>query len=397
MPHILLDISRLFYRRLHGWLPTGIDRVSLEYVRHYAGRARAVLGAHPFYSVLSEQESARGFEFLLGPPAGDRMAMAAMVARAYFRWWTRPGLADCILLNTTHTALEHARYAASLRRRGARPVFLIHDLIPITHPEYCRQGERERHTRRIRNAVSAGRGIIVPSRHTLQTLRQFCADTALPAPAAVVAPLASSLPRGDATERPLPQPYFVVLGTIEMRKNLELLLDVWTQLAAQLGASAPRLVIIGQRGLGHERIAARTESAALRGLVIELGACSDRAVSAWLRHSQALLFPSFEEGYGLPLAEALALGVPAITSDLPSFREIAGEIPEYAGCRDTARWGRLIAGYADPASEARAGQLRRIAGFRRTTWAGHFEAVDAFLHELQYEVQGTRSKLQGTA
>jgi len=116
--------------------------------------------------------------------------------------------------------------------------------------------------------------------------------------------------------------------------------------------------------------------------VLELGPRSDREIAGYLRHAQALLFPSFEEGYGLPLAEALSLGVPAIANDLPAFREIAGDIPEYAGPRDSRRWRDLIADYARPDSALRAAQLQRLAGFRATTWEGHFQTVDDFLRQL---------------
>jgi glycosyltransferase involved in cell wall biosynthesis len=378
---VLLDISRLYYRRLTGRLPTGIDRVGLEYLRHYAGRARAVLGRTPFLSVLAPHESARAFRVLLAPPDGAG-ELWALGARGYLRWWTRPDVSGCVLLNTSHTGLENPGYAASLRRRGARPVFFVHDLIPITHPEYCRPGERDRHVTRIRTAVTTGAGIIVPSQHTLDTLRGYCGEQGLPLPPAAVAPLASSLPSAEAGPRPLAAPYFVVIGTIEARKNLALLLEAWRVLIRREGGAAPRLVVIGQRGWGAGDVVRLLESDELRGHVIERANCPDVELVAYLRHAQALLFPSFSEGYGLPLAEALAFGVPAIASDLAVFREVAGDVPEYAGPRDAARWTELAAEYARPGSDLRAGQLRRLAGFRATSWTHHFQSVDAFLERI---------------
>jgi glycosyltransferase involved in cell wall biosynthesis len=372
----------VFYRRLAGQLPTGIDRVSLAYVRHYAESARAVLGLWNFFSVLNPAESARAYAALLAPQEEGAGALPALIGRAYLRWWAPPGLGKSVLLNTSHTGLEHPRYAASLRRRGARPVFLIHDLIPITHPQYCRPGEDERHARRIKTAVTLGGGIIVPSQHTLQMLEAFCAGKALRPPPTKVAPLASGLPSLEPAAPPILEPYFVALGTIEARKNLELLLDVWQELAGLANRGTPRLVVIGQRGLRHEATKARMAAPPLRDFVIELNGCNDRDMTRWLRHARALLFPSFEEGYGLPLAEALALGTPAIVSDLPAFKEIAGDVAEYAGPRDAGRWSELIVEYARPDSERRAGQLRRLAGFRAPTWEGHFEQVDAFLARL---------------
>ncbi len=77
-------------------------------------------------------------------------------------------------------------------------------------------------------------------------------------------------------------------------------------------------------------------------------------LSNWLAHARALLFPSFAEGFGLPVVEALSVGTPVIATDLPAFREAAGSIPEYLDPLDgPARPGSTpcaTIGTADPAS-----------------------------------------------
>lgn len=383
MPRILIDISRLFYFKLTGRRFTGIDRVGLEYLRHYAGSARAVLTLGPFSSVMSARDSLLAFRMLLGDGSMSRAAAARLIAKAYLNWWARPSVEGCVLLNTSHSGLEKNGYASGLRRRGACAIFFVHDLIPITHPQYCRPGEEARHVARIRNAATAGRGMIVPSQHTLDTLRRFCSDAGLSFPPAVVAPLASSLPQIEPGARPMAQPYFVVVGTIERRKNHGVLLQVWRGLIERHGDAAPRLVVIGQRGWGCEAMSGLLdESPRMRGFVVERGDCSDRELVTYLRHAQALLFPSFVEGYGLPLAEALALGVPVVASDLAVFREVAGRVPDYADPLDSRRWTELVSDYSLPHSVLRAAQLERMAGFRATTWREHFQGVDAFLRSL---------------
>ena len=114
----------------------------------------------------------------------------------------------------------------------------------------------------------------------------------------------------------------------------------------------------------------------------ECGTPSDAAVASLLAGSRALLFPSFAEGYGLPLAEALALGVPALCSDLPALREVGGAVPDYLDPLDGAAWRRAVLDYADPASAARAAQLRRLAHWRAPSWDAHFAAVDALLERV---------------
>jgi glycosyltransferase involved in cell wall biosynthesis len=393
VPRILIDISRLFYWKLTGRLYTGIDRVGQEYVRHYGARARAVLTLGPFSSVLSEADSARAFRVVLDPARPARAEMAWLIVKAYWSWWWPADVKGCVLFNTSHTRLDDKGYAQSLKRRGARLVFIVHDLIPITHPEYFRDGQFGVHARRVRNALTRGHGVIVNSRSTHETLARFARDEGVPLPPVVVAPLASGLQAAQPAPRPVAAPYFVILGTIEPRKNHLLLLHLWRDLVTGHSSlvthhsgesdAIPRLVVIGQRGWECENIVDLLERCeALRGRVIELNSCNDAELAAWLSHAQALLFPSFTEGYGLPLAEALALGTPAIASDLAVFREVAGDIPEYADPLDGRRWMELIRDYAGAGSARRAAQAGRMKDFQAPTWQQHFEKVDAFLSAL---------------
>jgi glycosyltransferase involved in cell wall biosynthesis len=117
-------------------------------------------------------------------------------------------------------------------------------------------------------------------------------------------------------------------------------------------------------------------------LVTELPACSDSDVATYLKHAQALLFPSFVEGYGLPLIEALLQGTPAIASDLPAFREIAGDVPEYVDVLDAMAWLSRIDAYAGEESPARQSQIARIRRFGAPTWSRHFQLVDQFMESL---------------
>ena len=161
------------------------------------------------------------------------------------------------------------------------------------------------------------------------------------------------------------------------------MLQLWRRLILRHGENAPRLVIIGQRGWECENVVDLLERCeTLRGFVIECSSCSDVELVNYLHHAQALLFPSFAEGYGMPMVESLALGVPVIASDLPAFQEIAGDIPEYIDPLDGKRWGDLIEEYSNSASVTRVAQLRRIEGFNAPTWKQHFSIVDEFMEQL---------------
>ena len=202
-------------------------------------------------------------------------------------------------------------------------------------------------------------------------------------PPAVVAWLGTDpLPIGSADDPPA-RPTFVTVGTIEARKNHLLLLDVWSRLAERLGDQTPRLLIIGQRGWEADEVFERLDKdETLHGHVVELSRCSDDELVHHLSSARALLFPSFVEGYGLPLIEALDAGVPVIASDLPVFRELCGTIPTYLHPADKAGWEAAILDYAEPDSASRTAQIERLRGFVAPDWKQHFAIVEAWLDDL---------------
>jgi glycosyltransferase involved in cell wall biosynthesis len=237
---------------------------------------------------------------------------------------------------------------------------------------------------RMMNAVTGAAGILTNSRDTLIHLYAFAARMGMPMPPAAEALLAPAwLPAGSG-ERPIPEPYFVVLSTIEPRKNHMMLLTVWRDLVRAYANDAPKLVLIGQRGWECENIVDLLDRCdALHEAVIECPRCDDRELATWLRHAQALLMPSFAEGYGMPVAEALMAGTPVIASNLPVFAEIAGEIPDYLDPLDGMGWRATILDYTSEQSPLRAAQRERLQSYRAPSWDSHFDSVNRLLGELQ--------------
>lgn len=380
----LLDVTRLIWRRWVGRLPTGIDRVCLAYLDHYRAEAQAVVQWRGFRRILSEAASDRLFVILGGPRRTIRRDLVRFLARERSRIGARLAGNDRLYFNVGHTALDDAGYLDWTHAASVRPVYMIHDLIPITHPEYCRAGEAQRHIGRVRNMLASAVGIIGNSRATLDSLASFAAETEIALPATIAAPLGTAL-RGASTKEVSPpeRPTFIMLGTIEARKNHLLLLQVWARLVRAHGSLAPRLLIIGQRGWECEQVFDLLDrSEILRGSVIEVPSCSDATLEGHLRSARALLFPTLVEGFGLPLIEALAAGTPVIASNLPVFHEIGQEVPDFVDPLDGPAWQAAIESYAGDLSAARAAQQSRLLAFRVPTWSDHFAKVDAWLATL---------------
>ena len=375
---ILLDVTRLIWRRWKGRYPTGIDRVCLAYLRHFGNRAQAVIQHDRFRRILDRDASHDLFVLLDGSPAQFR-------ARLPWKTLMHLGGLDCpanqrLYLNIGHTGLDSPGFTQWIGKSRVRPIYFVHDLIPITHPQFCRAGEAERHRARIRTVLATAAGVIGNSEATLDELAKFASQERLPYPSAVAAWLGSDpLPvvRNTTT---IPGPTFVALSTIEARKNHRMLLDIWLRLIHRFGDDAPNLLIIGQRGWEAGDVFQLLDQAEqFRGKVTELGHCPDEVIAQHLSNARALLFPSVAEGYGLPLVEALAAGTPVIASDLPVFHEIGGNIPLYLNSTDADAWERAILDFSTADSNARRAQISKMTGYRAPDWNSHFDRVERWL------------------
>jgi glycosyltransferase involved in cell wall biosynthesis len=200
-----------------------------------------------------------------------------------------------------------------------------------------------------------------------------------------VALLGTERPVAAAPELPADgRPGFVCIGTIEPRKNHLLLLHLWRQMAETLAPErVPRLTIIGRRGWENEQVLDMLDRCpALKGHVEELNGCSDARMSGLLRGARALLLPSFAEGYGMPVAEALAMGTPVICSDLAALREVGGDVPDYLDPLDGPGWRATILDYAAGGPVHRA-QLSRISRWAEPSWDAHMAVAGDAIARLQ--------------
>jgi glycosyltransferase involved in cell wall biosynthesis len=396
-PELILDLSRLLSRILHA-SPTGIDRVEMAYA---AGLLRLAPDRLSFAAVHPSGLHGRlprnaAIDFLgLTADRWEREGSSGSRIGAWGRavadcWALAPSLTPSprppkprVYLHLSPRGLERQRlFRRVLRREQARLVAFVHDIIPLEHPEFVRPGGSALFVRKLATVFALAAGVLVNSEATKTALTPLVDARGRTTPIRVARLGVSLAP--TATPAAAAGPYFVALGTIEPRKNHLLLLHLWRRLLATLGRQdTPQLVLVGRRGWENEMVLDLLDrTPGFAGVVHERGRMSDADLRPLIQGARAVLLPSFSEGYGLPVAEALALGVPVIASDLPALREAGGGVPDYLDPLDGPAWTAAILDYAQPQSPMRAAQLRRLDGWRRPTWDEHLHTALDFIAEV---------------
>ncbi len=291
-----------------------------------------------------------------------------------------------LYVNTSHHGIDNIGPYLQLRTEfGAEFVFFIHDLIPIQFPEYVRPGDEAKHANRMRTIAKLDPLVICNSLDTQQTLANHFLNEGLGAVRSTVAHIGLERHffhrRAERFRPPAGRPYFVALGTLEIRKNHLLLLNLWRELATGL-ESPPVLYLVGRRGWENQSVFNMLDRcAALRGHVFELPDADDNMIASLMVGARALLFPTFAEGWGMPLVEAQALGAPAICSDLPVLREASQDLAQFIDPLDYTSWKSTILDYMTENSEGRRQQVKRLRQFRPPTWEVHFSEALTFIDD----------------
>ena len=428
---VCYDVTRLLTRILNA-TPNGIDRIDHALARHFlAGDPGETLGA-----------TATGFgaRLMSGPAAAEAVdAIAAHWGESrrdvgedptygqVVAWLShgdhRPALQRARRPRRRAPSLSPTGIASWLRRHGAsmtrtprahlpirsvylnssqfplwvagsfewlemRPdvsaAFFIHDLLAVLMPEYFRKGELPRHRARLQNFARFAAAAIVTTPTVADDLREHMGqlgrrDVPIFVAPTPIAPIFAS-PR-ELDPALAGHPYFVLCSTLEPRKNHLMILAVWRALVARLGAAPPKLLIVGTRGWHYAPIIDLVErSPALAAHVMEVSGLSSPGLKRLIDNAQAVLMPTFGEGYGLPVHEALAAGATVIASDIPVFRWIEHPRLTRLSPLDGEAWLETIAAKALSPRPA----LQPAPGERLLpeSWTTYFARLGVFLEAL---------------
>lgn len=279
----------------------------------------------------------RGLDFRRWQQLYGRRGTARAVAFRPLKDIARPGDALCGLgaIWGRGKVLSAFRAAAET---GVRVYLLVHDLIPMKLPEMADPRAARSYHAWLVGSAGYVTGYLANSEATALDLKAFLAAQGLQGTVHVT-PLAQA-GVGSATDSPpalsplvheaTTLPYVLCVGTIEPRKNLWRLVQVWARLSRRNDIELPRLVLAGKRGwLTDGFLAMLKRTGGLGGWVIWLDGPGDHELDHLYRHCLFTATVSLYEGWGLPIGEGLSYGKTGVVSQTASMPEVGGDMVAY--------------------------------------------------------------------
>lgn len=222
------------------------------------------------------------------------------------------------------------------RRHGLRFALLVYDLIPVRHPEWSDGTFVRLFWNRFDDLLRLCDAVLAISRATAADVAAFASERGIVLPASVVpVPVGTGFDMGSSPKLvahtdhlPPSGSYALFVSTIEARKNHVLLFRVWQRLLAELPrAQVPVLVFAGRvGGLVNDLMRQIANTNNLDGHLVLIENPTDAELTALYQGCLFTLFPSFYEGWGLPVTESLAFGKPCLIADRTSLPEAGGDL-----------------------------------------------------------------------
>ena len=298
----------------------------------------------------------------------------------------KPG--DALLVLGSPWFRDYGPIARWLRdERRMRFGVLVHDLVPVRRPEWCHAGVTRTFGAWYSDVLPFCDVVLANSRHTAQDTEAFARERgiALPGPVRPVpvgTGFGAARDAGPVEGALAGREYVLFVSTMEARKNHALIVRVWQRLLAEVAAGAraensvPDLVFAGRIGWLVADLVRQLENTRwLGGRVRMIQDPSDSELRSLYEGCLFTVFPSFYEGWGLPVTESLAFGKPCLSSNAAALPEAGGGLCRYFDPEDVGSAHRAVAAVLDdrPGLAAWQDQVRRE--FRPTPWTDTARAV----------------------
>jgi glycosyltransferase involved in cell wall biosynthesis len=289
--------------------------------------------------------------------------------------WHRAGWPPVEWLAGRSYDVVHSPTPLLIPSRGAARVVTIHDLDFLLHPERARAEMRRTYPVLVRSHAAAADGIVVPCHYVASQVIELLRvdpDRVSACPHGVPhwspsGPVVPGNPNGE---------YILFLGTLEPRKNVDGLLAAYAELLARR-PDAPPLRLAGGTVPGAQGWRQAISRPPLEGRVTYHGYVDDADRQAIYSGARLLVLPSFNEGFGLPVAEAMSLGVPVVASNRGALPEVCGGAAIQVDPEDVGEISRAIERALYEPGLARSMAEEGVRQAARFTWQRSAESTRA--------------------
>jgi glycosyltransferase involved in cell wall biosynthesis len=292
----------------------------------------------------------------------------------------------------TYKPKQHADVAQLLSASDVRYVGLIYDLLPVAFPEWWTLDQQERFAAWFRWTGRHAALVLCCSESTRRDALHFFASEKIESAAVETIALADELPRrlaaaraAHAADRGEGRPFVLYVSTLEVRKNHRLLFQVWRRLLERHPVDAvPELVLVGRKGwLIDDFLTEAGNARWLDGKIVWREGVADDELVRLYGECLFTVYPSLYEGWGLPVAEALAFGKFCVASNASSLPEVGRDWIDYHDPFDVAGATAAIErAIFDPGYRAKRERAIRD-GFRARSWRESAAALLAAVDRVQ--------------
>ena len=239
----------------------------------------------------------------------------------------------------------------NLRAQGVQFVLFIHDLIQVTHPQFVERAANERFRHALVDALMLADLVLTNSEYVANDVRRYMSSKQNFSVPVKAIPLATELVQRSEAIQPLRRdvqkaasaPFVLSVGTIEVRKNHMYMIRVWEDLIAKQVKTIPNLVFVGKIGWDIQPFMSFiAESDHLGGRLHILSGVSDQELTYLYEKCLFTMYPSFIEGWGLPVGESLAHGKLCISSNRSSLPEVGGQFVKYVSPEDVEGGVKIV-------------------------------------------------------
>lgn len=382
---IYIDVTNL----LNTAFLTGIQRVVREVVIRLIKKDRheiMLLYYNEYYNHYIEVNRTSFYRWF-GEGEGSRQEL--FTERIVFLDSFMPGDVFFDLDGNWSLSMKRSVLLPKLKNNGVKLVVYIYDLIPITHPQFCHGNTVNNFISYVGAYLQYADLIMASTESTLDAIRSLEDQLGLPHVPSYATWLGADfmIKKGEdeevdqeAVQAAEAGSYVLMVGTIEPRKNHSYILKAFEK---YLFAKNLNLIFAGRIGWNMDAFMDALDSHPQKDKrLFHLVNMNDASIDYLYQHAFCVAFPTYNEGFGLPMIEAFERGIPVIAADIPVLREVAGDTARYCDIKSEESFAEAVTDWLEQPDHYRE-QVAKVKEYKAVTWNQVSETISGILDKVE--------------